>query len=96
VASPDKSVSVVAVIGPDQRFVAAHLAAAGRAFEVLEQQALAKGRARELLPTKRRQQILDALARQSGSSAAAHPQRVPLLTRRAKIREVDLAALRAA
>ncbi len=50
-ASPDKSVSVMALLGPDPRIEAVHLAAAGRAFEVLEQQALTKDSERDLVPT---------------------------------------------
>jgi hypothetical protein len=42
----------MALVGGDQRIVAAHLAAAGRAFAVLEDHALVKDRARQLLPTR--------------------------------------------
>jgi conjugative relaxase-like TrwC/TraI family protein len=49
--APDKSVSLVALLGGDERVIAAHLAAAARAFAVLEEHAATKNRARELVPT---------------------------------------------
>jgi conjugative relaxase-like TrwC/TraI family protein len=52
--APDKSVSLVALVGSgggDERVVAAHRAAADRAFAVLERHAQAKDRSRELVAT---------------------------------------------
>jgi conjugative relaxase-like TrwC/TraI family protein len=45
--SPDKTVSLVALVGGDRRVAAAHLAAAERAFAVLERHAQTKDRARQ-------------------------------------------------
>ncbi|HVT60183.1 MAG TPA: MobF family relaxase [Thermoanaerobaculia bacterium] len=50
-AAPDKSVSLVALLGGDERVIAAHLDAAARAFAVLEQHALTRDRDRQLVPT---------------------------------------------
>jgi conjugative relaxase-like TrwC/TraI family protein len=50
--SPDKSVSVVALVGGDERVVAAHLAAARRAFDLLEDHAQVKDRGREAVPSR--------------------------------------------
>ena len=49
--APDKTISLVALVGGDQRVVAAHLAAAERAFAVLERHAQAKDRSRQLVAT---------------------------------------------
>jgi conjugative relaxase-like TrwC/TraI family protein len=50
--SPDKSVSIVALVGGDTRIVNAHLAAARRALEVLEDYAQVKDRKREVRPSR--------------------------------------------
>jgi conjugative relaxase-like TrwC/TraI family protein len=51
VASPDKSVSLVALLGGDDRVRAAHLRAADLAFAVLERHARTKTTSRELITT---------------------------------------------
>jgi conjugative relaxase-like TrwC/TraI family protein len=48
--APDKSVSLVALVGGDRRVVAAHLRAAARAFEAIEQHA-GTGRGSQIVPT---------------------------------------------
>jgi conjugative relaxase-like TrwC/TraI family protein len=50
-AAPDKSVSLVALAGGDERVVAAHLVAARRAFDRLERCALAKDSGRQPVTT---------------------------------------------
>jgi conjugative relaxase-like TrwC/TraI family protein len=50
-AAPDKSVSLVALVGGDSRVIAAHLTAAGRAFADLERHAQAKDRGRQAVTT---------------------------------------------
>src|SRR5579863_1623794 len=49
--APDKTVSLVALVGGDERVVAAHRAAAAAAFDVLERHVQAKDRSRELVAT---------------------------------------------
>ncbi len=49
--APDKTVSLVALVGGDERVVAAHRAAAAAAFDVLERHVQAKDRSRELIAT---------------------------------------------
>jgi conjugative relaxase-like TrwC/TraI family protein len=49
--APDKTVSLVALVGGDERVVAAHRAAADAAFAVLERHAQAKDRSRQLVAT---------------------------------------------
>jgi conjugative relaxase-like TrwC/TraI family protein len=50
--SPDKSVSVVALVGGDDRIVAAHLAAARRAYDLLEDHAWVKDSDRDAVPSR--------------------------------------------